>query len=67
MATQDDTLFADAMALHRRYCDRRDTTHECVGRMSVRRGEVCLDCPLCGKGDSWGILKGFGWWWHEST
>lgn len=51
MATQDDTLFADAMALHRRYCDRRDTTHECVGQMSVRRGEVCLDCPLCGKGD----------------
>jgi len=51
MAAQDDTLFADAMALHRRYCDRRDTTHECVGQATLKRGQVCLDCPLCGKGE----------------
>jgi len=50
---QDQELFRDAMALHQRYCDRRDATHECVGQMSVRRGEVCLDCPLCGKGEQY--------------
>ena len=47
----DQELFRDAMALHKRYCERNGTSHECVGQMSVRRGEVCLDCPLCGKGD----------------
>jgi hypothetical protein len=47
----DQQLFRDAMALHRRYCDRRDATHECVGQATLKRGEVCLDCPLCGKGN----------------
>jgi hypothetical protein len=51
MAKQEDQqLFHDAMALHKRYCDRRDATHECVGQATLKRGEVCLDCPLCGKG-----------------
>ena len=48
---KDQELFADAMALHKRYCDRMDTTHECVGQATLKRGEVCLDCPLCGKGE----------------
>jgi hypothetical protein len=48
---QDQDLFRDAMALHKRYCDRNDTSHECVGQATLKRGEVCLDCPLCGKGD----------------
>ena len=47
----DQELFADAMALHKRYCDRKDSPHECVGQATLRRGEVCLDCPLCGKGE----------------
>jgi hypothetical protein len=52
MAKQEDQqLFHDAMALHKRYCDRNDKSHECVGQMSVKRGEVCLDCPLCGRGE----------------
>jgi hypothetical protein len=51
MAKQEDQqLFHDAMALHKRYCDRNDKSHECFGQMSVKRGEVCLDCPLCGRG-----------------
>jgi len=46
-----DDLHCDAMALHRRYCDRQDRPHECVGQATIKRGEVCLDCPLCGKGE----------------
>ena len=51
MTDEDKALFQAAMALHKRYCERRDTMHECVGQMSVKRGEVCLDCPLCGNGE----------------
>lgn len=47
----DIELFEDAMALHARYCDRKDRPHQCVGQATIKRGEVCLDCPLCGKGD----------------
>ena len=46
-----DDLYKDAMNLHRRYCDRQDRPHECVGQATIKRGEVCLDCPLCGKGE----------------
>lgn len=49
-AEQDD-LFNDAMSLHARYCDRKDKPHSCVGQATLKRGEVCLDCPLCGKGE----------------
>jgi len=44
----DQTLFADAMALHQRYCNRPNNTHQCPGQTTIRRGEVCLECPLCG-------------------
>ena len=50
-AAQDD-LFDAAMALHQRYCDRtHNKPHSCMGQVTLKRGEVCLDCPLCGKGD----------------
>lgn len=49
-ASQDD-LFADAMSVHSRYCDRQEKDHACVGQATLTRGEVCLDCPLCGKGE----------------
>lgn len=44
-------VFQNAMALHRRFCDRQDQSHSCVGQATIRRGEVCLDCPLCGRGE----------------
>ncbi len=46
-----DQLFSDAMSVHSRYCDRKDKEHACAGTATIRRGEVCLDCPLCGKGE----------------
>lgn len=47
-----DTTFEMAQALRRSHCDRRDEPHhECVGVVTIKRGEVCLDCPLCGKGE----------------
>jgi hypothetical protein len=49
-AEQSD-LFDDAMALHRRFCDRKDRPHSCVGQATLKRGEICLDCRLCGKGE----------------
>jgi hypothetical protein len=49
--SEQDDLFSDAMALHARYCDRKDKPHSCVGQATLKRGEVCLDCPLCGKGE----------------
>lgn len=49
-AEQDD-LFVEAMSLHARYCDRKDNPHACIGQATLKRGEVCLDCPLCGRGE----------------
>ena len=46
-----DELFSDAMSVHSRYCDRQEKDHACVGQATLKRGEVCLDCPLCGKGE----------------
>ena len=43
--------FEMAQTLRRSHCDRRGQEHECVGVVTIKRGEVCLDCPLCGKGD----------------
>lgn len=52
MSKKDDLLqFELAQTLRRSHCDRAGEDHECVGAMTVRRGEVCLDCPLCGKGE----------------
>jgi len=51
MTDEDKALFQAAMALHKRYCDRMDSPHTCVGQATLKRGEVCLDCPLCGKGE----------------
>ena len=70
-----DDLHADAMRLHQRYCHRQDRPHECVGQATIKRGEVCLDCPLCGKGEHhpWrpqlvrhaeDILAAAGMQWH---
>ena len=47
-----DGTFEMAQALRKSHCDRRgDESHECVGEMTIKRGEICLDCKLCGKGE----------------
>lgn len=44
--------FDMAQALRRSHCDMRDRPeHECVGTVTIKRGEVCLSCPLCGTGE----------------
>lgn len=45
------STFDIAQALRRSHCDRQDSAHECVGEVTIKRGEVCLSCPLCGKGE----------------
>lgn len=40
-----------AQAVRRSHCDRKGAEHECVGELTVRRGEVILNCPLCGPGE----------------
>lgn len=51
IVTDQDDLFRDAMNVHARYCDRKDRQHQCVGQATLKRGEVILDCALCGKGE----------------
>jgi len=49
--TESDT-FKRAVALHGDYCGKKHIpNHKCVGEITIKRGEVCLDCPLCGKGE----------------
>lgn len=43
-----DALFEMAQTIRRSHCDRSGREHECVGVVTIKRGEVCLDCPLCG-------------------
>lgn len=45
-----DDLYTEAMALHKKYCDRKDKQHSCVGVATIRNGEVDLSCSLCGHG-----------------
>ena len=51
MATKQVETFDIAQALRRSHCDRREQAHECVGEVTIKRGEICLNCPLCGKGE----------------
>lgn len=44
------TTFDIAQALRRSHCDRKGSEHDCVGEVTIKRGEICLDCKLCGKG-----------------
>jgi hypothetical protein len=53
MTDEDKALFQAAMSLHKRYCDRKDSPHSCVGQAKLNRGEACLDCPLCGRGEQY--------------
>lgn len=46
-----DGLFEMAQALRRTHCDRQDAEHECVGEVTIKRGEVCLSCTICGSGE----------------
>lgn len=46
-----DQAFEIAQALRRSHCDRKEQAHECVGEVTIKRGMVCLDCKLCGKGE----------------
>ena len=49
--TESDT-FKRAVALHGDYCGKKHIpNHKCAGEITIKRGEVCLDCPLCGKGE----------------
>jgi hypothetical protein len=44
-----DTL-AMAMTLHQLHCARKGQGHECVGKCTITREGVTLDCHLCGPG-----------------
>ena len=46
-----DTAFEMAQALRKTHCDRKGHEHECVGELTVKRGEVCLNCQLCGEAE----------------
>ena len=48
---KDTFSFDMAQTLRRSHCDRKDHQHECAGTMTIKRGEVCLSCPLCGDGN----------------
>lgn len=48
---EDSALFAVAQSLRESHCDRKGQDHQCVGEMTVKRGIVCLNCPLCGSGE----------------
>lgn len=37
--------------LRRGHCDRKGQEHACVGVVTIKQGEVCLNCPLCGTGE----------------
>lgn len=48
----DNSTFEIAQALRNSHCDRKqDKDHVCVGEMTIKRGEICLNCQLCGKGE----------------
>lgn len=52
MSIRDETAtFAIAQAIRDSHCDRKGADHQCVGEVTIKRGEVCLNCPLCGKGE----------------
>lgn len=46
-----DASFEMAQAFRRSHCDRKGREHECVGEVTIKRGHVCLNCPVCGPGD----------------
>lgn len=46
-----NSTFEIAQALRRSHCDLLDKPHECVGEVTIKRGEVCLNCARCGKGE----------------
>ena len=50
MTMSSDFTFEMAQALRRSHCDRSDQPHECIGTVTIKRGEVMLDCSLCGHG-----------------
>lgn len=44
--------FEMAQALRKSHCDKKDQpNHECVGEVTIKRGQVCLACQLCGTGE----------------
>jgi len=48
----ESETFKRAAALHADYCGKKHIPgHKCVGEITIKRGEVCMDCPLCGKGE----------------
>lgn len=47
----DTFQFDMAQMLRQSHCDRKDRPHDCVGTTTISKGKVCLDCPLCGKGE----------------
>lgn len=49
---EDQFNFQVAQSLRKSHCDRKDDAgHKCVGTVTIKSGVVCLDCPLCGKGE----------------
>lgn len=34
--------------IHGAHCARRHESHECSGSLTINRGGVTLNCPLCG-------------------
>lgn len=53
MGKQNDPEFEMAQLLRKSHCDRKSEggAHDCVGEMTVKRGQIDLSCQLCGKGD----------------
>lgn len=47
----DTFQFDMAQMLRQSHCERKDRPHDCVGTTIISKGKVCLDCPLCGKGE----------------
>ena len=49
----DSFDFNMAQALREHHCDRKGEGHKCVGEVTIRAGEVCTSCTLCGSGEHW--------------
>lgn len=47
-----DFSFEMAQSLREHHCDKKHIAgHQCCGEVTIKRGEVCLSCVLCGRGE----------------
>jgi hypothetical protein len=45
MPSHEAELYRQVHAMH---CARRETGHQCSGRVSIDKNGITLTCPLCG-------------------